>query len=170
MDERVWTDRPLGIGERIEGADLVVTRDEPGHLTLISGDVEAAVADLAPGAPILGLGQIADHRPTAIRIARDRGLLVTDRPVARFATYDNGIAASPADGLYACLTVTGPRASALLAEATAVDVAAGSPSAAITAMGCSVLLTGVPNGGWRIRVASPMLTYVTSWINAALSA
>lgn len=170
MDERVWTDRPLGIGERIEGADLVVTRDEPGHLTLISGDVGAAVADLALGAPLLGLGQIADHRPIAIRIARDQALLVTDRPVARFGAYDQDIAISPADGLYACLTVTGPRASDLLAEATAVNVAAGSPSAAIKAMGCTVLLTIIPTGGWQIWVESPMLTYVTSWIKAALSA
>ncbi len=50
--------------------------------TLVSGDLEAAIKALASGAPLLGLYELAPKGRHALRIARDRALLVTPAPLA----------------------------------------------------------------------------------------
>src|ERR1700686_3023964 len=49
--------------------------------TLISGNLAAAIGGLAPGAPMLGLYALVPEGPHALRIARDRALLVTAAPL-----------------------------------------------------------------------------------------
>ena len=51
--------------------------------TLISGDLDAAIAGLAPGAPILGLYALAPESAHALRIGRTSALLVTPAPARR---------------------------------------------------------------------------------------
>ena len=51
--------------------------------TLISGDLEAAVAALAPGAPTLGLYALAPEGAHALRIGRMSALLVTPAATRR---------------------------------------------------------------------------------------
>ena len=43
MDERIWSDRPLEPGARVERSDCVVMRESPGHLYLISGHLVTAL-------------------------------------------------------------------------------------------------------------------------------
>lgn len=77
MDERIWTNTSPEPGERADYPGLTVTCDAPGGAQMISGDLEAALAVLAPGAPVLGCGAPAPQGPHAIHVARDRAILVT---------------------------------------------------------------------------------------------
>lgn len=164
MDERDWTDRPLAEGgPALTGDGIVIRRTAPGAMALISGDLDAALAALAPGAAMVGIGGASDMRPVALRIARDRALLLTDTATSVAGWCDPGYAVSPADGLYACLAITGPGARDLIAEGTSVDPGGASPSAAVLFAGCPCLLSGT-EGGWRLWVETPMLTYMTGWL------
>jgi hypothetical protein len=163
MDERVWTDAPLAEGAVMTGDGVAIRRVAPGAMALISGDLDAAGAALAPGAAMVGLGARSDMRPVALRIARDRALLLTDAPVTAGGWFDPGFAVSPAEGLYACLSITGPGARALIAEGTSVDPDGASPSAAVLFADCPCLLSGTADG-WLLWVEAPMLTYLTGWL------
>jgi hypothetical protein len=64
---------------------------------LISGELRAAVGALAPGAPILGLGALAPGGAHALRIARDRALLVTPAPLGAAGGWRDGWCATSVD-------------------------------------------------------------------------
>lgn len=147
MDERDWTDRPLEIGARIETPDCTVTRREVGELSLISGDLRAALAVLAPQAALLGFGETPEGPDFALRIGRDQALLVTNAalPVAA-GWHAGGFALSPAGQGLARLDLTGPGAADLLAHGLAAPAPWTSPSAAILFCGHRVLVSGLPDG------------------------
>jgi hypothetical protein len=70
------------------GAELLIDRQRLtarrlGGLgqTLISGDLDAAIAELAPGAPMLGLYALAPESAHALRIGRASALLITPGPL-----------------------------------------------------------------------------------------
>jgi hypothetical protein len=70
------------------GAELLIDRQRLtarrlGGLgqTLISGDLDAAIAELAPGAPMLGLYALAPESAHALRIGRMSALLITPGPL-----------------------------------------------------------------------------------------
>lgn len=168
MDERVWTDHPLAIGGEITGDGVTIRRDPVGALTLISGDLAEGLGHLAPGAALVGLGNVSAATDIALRIARDRALLVTEAPVvSEIGQWKHGCAVNRADGLYACLSITGPRAIDIVTQGTSVDVNTASPSAAVSFAGCTALLTG-HEAGWRIWVEAPMLTYLSGWLKGAI--
>ena len=69
-----------------------------GHgATLLSGDLVAAIATLAPGAPLLGLHAMVPESAHALRIGRDRALLVTQAPLAAADGWRDGWCASCVD-------------------------------------------------------------------------
>lgn len=147
MDERDWTDRPLAEGETLEAPGVSVTRVVPGVQTLVSGDLEAAIGVLAPGARMLGFADVPDSPDLVLRIARDRALLVTALPVPRTPGWQSeGFALSAAGGLYACLSLRGPGAEALLSQALTGPAPHGSPSAALRFAGTTALVTGLADG------------------------
>ncbi len=140
MDERVWTDRPLAPGETIAADGVTITLAPPRHAALISGDLAAALAALAPGAPLLGFGEDAGGGDHAIRMARDRALLVTAAPLAAAPGWHaSGYALSPADDTMVALTLNGPAARAVLSQVMALDPDANSPSAALHIAGTTGL-------------------------------
>ncbi len=167
MDDSVWTDRPLAPGASIDVAGVRVTRAAEGVQYLISGDLDAAVAALSPGAARPGFGEVAGKGDIAIRIARDRALLVTAAPVARDAGWQaEGFALSPAGGLYVALALQGDGAAGLLAQMLASAPPWGSPSAMVPVLGRSALVTGRPDG-LTLWVERGHLTFITGFIAQA---
>ncbi len=140
MREMKWPELPPPSGEIIAREDLRVTAAHLGGALLVSGDLEAALAALAPGAPMLGRGGDIAAATWAARIARDRALLVGGAPWDVAPGWRaGGYALSQADDLWLALTITGGATQRVLAEGTA-DPGAGSPSASVLFAGQTCLL------------------------------
>src|SRR5260370_17299775 len=77
MREMRWPPARGGAGLLVDKPRLHARAVSGLGQTLISGDLEAAIAALAPGAPMLGLYAFAPDGAHALRIARDSALLLT---------------------------------------------------------------------------------------------
>ena len=138
MREMQW---PLARG----GAELLIDRQRLtaqrlGWLgqTLISGDLGAAIADLAPGAPMLGLYALAPEAAHGLRIGRASAMLVTPAPLIGRSEerpsldrlcvdgWRDGWCATSVDDAWAAVGVSGEDASQALMQATSADLASGS--------------------------------------------
>src|SRR5208283_3421694 len=75
--------------------------------TLISADLEAAVAALAPGAPTLGLYALAPEGAHALRIGRASALLVTPAPLAVADGWRKGWCGTSVEDGWAAIDVSG---------------------------------------------------------------
>ena len=136
-----------------------------GH-TLISGDLEAAIAALAPGAPLIGLHAPAPEGAHALRIARDCALLVTPLALGAENGWRDGWSATTVDDGFAALDVEGPDAPLAFMQGTSADLAAGSPSAAVLFAGFRCLLART-DAGFRLHVEAPWLEALLTWLDGA---
>ncbi len=168
MDERAWTNRTPAPGDRIEGTGVTIGCVAPGGAVMISGDLDAALAALMPGAPLIGLGAGAPEGPFALRIARDRALVVTDAPLAATPGWHGSYAATPADDLYFCLVVEGEAAATIAACGTGAPLDASSPSAMVLFAGTPCLVAR-GNGGFRIWVQRSDAAYLWSFMTRLLA-
>ncbi|HEX9170204.1 MAG TPA: hypothetical protein VF886_14980 [Roseiarcus sp.] len=132
--------------------------------TLISGDLEAAMATLAPGAPTLGLVALAPQGVHALRIGRASALLVTSAPLTVLDGWRDGWCATSIDDGWAAVEVSGADAPQALAQATSADLAAGSPSAAVVFFGLRGLLARI-EVGFRVHVEAPWLETLLTWLD-----
>lgn len=132
--------------------------------TLLSGDLTAAFARLDPQPVSVGLWQLA-RLPAAIRIGRDRALLVGAQAFALSSGWqEGGWAASDASDAYSVLSLTGSALRSIIAEATSADIDAGSPSAAIQFAGVPALLYRVREDEARLHVEAALAPYVWRWL------
>jgi hypothetical protein len=166
------------------GVELLIDRQRltarcPGGLgqTLISGDLDAAIAGLAPGAPMLGLYALAPRSAHALRIGRTSALLVTPSPlVGRLEerpSFDglcadgwrDGWCATSVDDGWAAIEVSGADASQALMQATSADLASDSPSAAVFIFGLRGLIARTPTG-FRVHIEAPWLETLLTWLDS----
>jgi hypothetical protein len=134
--------------------------------TLISGDLGAAVAELAPGAPTLGLYALVPEGAHALRIGRTSALLVTPAPLAAVDGWRDGWCATSVDDGWAAVEVSGADAPQALMQATSADLASGSPSGAVLFFGLRSLLARAPSG-FRVHVEAPWLETLLAWLDGA---
>ena len=153
------------------GGELLIDRQRLAarrlvHLgqTLVSGDLDAAIPDLAPDAPVLGLYALAPGGAHALRIGRTSALLVTPAPLAPADGWHDGWCATSVDDGWAAVEVTGADAPHALMQATSADLASGSPSAAVIFFGLRGLLARTPSG-FRVYVESPWLETLLTWLD-----
>ena len=153
------------------GAELLVDRprltarrlDGLGQ-TLISGDLDAAVASLAPGAPILGLYALAPAGAHALRIGRTSALLVTPAPLAAVDGWRDGWCATSVDDGWAAVEVSGADAPQALMQATSADLASASPSAAVMSLACAGSWRET-SSGFRVHIEAPWLETLLGWLD-----
>lgn len=131
--------------------------------TLISGDLDAAVAKLAPAAPMLGLYALAPEGAHALRIGRTSAVLVTSAPLAVLDGWRDGWCATSVDDGWSAVEVSGEDAGNALMQATSANLASGSPSAAVMVFGLRGLLVRTP-AGFRVHVESPWLETLLAWL------
>jgi hypothetical protein len=156
---------PRGGGELLIDRQRLTARRLSGlGQTLISGDLDAAIADLAPGAPMLGLYALAPEGAHGLRIGRTSALLVTPAPLAVFDGWRDGWCATSVDDAWAAVEISGEDASQALMQATLADLASGSPSAAVIYFGLRGLLVRTPSG-FRVHVESPWLETLLTWLD-----
>lgn len=151
MVERDWTTRTPEPGATLEAEGITIRCHRQDAATLVSGDLAAAIKELAPSAQMLGLLELLPGAPFALRIARDRALLCTRDPLASEGWY-NGFAASAADDLYLEFVVTGQRAPEVVASSMSEQP--GSRSAATLFAGYGALVARLPHGV-SVRIQAP---------------
>ena len=134
--------------------------------TMVSGDVEAAVTAIAPGAPILGLYALAPEGAHALRVARDRALLVTPAPLGAADGWREGWCVTSVDDGWAAVDVDGPDAPLALAQGTSADLTGRSSSAAVLFAGLRCLLVRT-DAGFRLHVEAPWLEALLTWMDGA---
>jgi len=166
MRERDWAPARRPSGVLVDKPRLAARAVEGLGRTLISGDLEAAVAALMPGAPTLGLYALAPAGAHGLRIARDRALLVTLAPLDAADGWRDGFCATPVDDGWATVDVAGADAPLALMQGTSADLDGGSPSAAVLFAGLRCLLSRT-EGGFRLHVEAPWLEALLAWLDGA---
>ncbi len=134
--------------------------------TLISGDLDAALKALVRGAPLIGLYEPAPRGKHALRIARDRALLVTPAPIGAAEGWRETWCATSVDDGWVAVEVEGPDAGLVLMQGTSADLMSGSPSTALMFAGqrCLLARTGA---GFRLHVERPRLEALLAWLDEA---
>lgn len=159
-----WNPQPDWGTARIE-RDGYSVRGIPGlGQTLVSGNLDAALADLMPGAPEIGLWSVVEAESFAVRIGRDRALLVSPAPLDIAPGWRNGYVATPCDDACAILEVSGTALREIVAEGTSVDIEAGSRSAAVLFAGVTVFLYRTGPETARLHVEAPLAAYLWAWL------
>jgi hypothetical protein len=165
MRESAWTPARRAHGLLIERPRLAARALPARGHALISGDLEAAIASLAPGAPLLGLYAPAPEGAHGVRVARDRALLATPAPLGAVGGADSWFATSVDDG-WVAVDVEGEDALSALAQGTSADLAAASPSAAVLFAGLRCLLLRT-DAGFRLHVEAHRLEALLAWLDGA---
>jgi hypothetical protein len=164
MREMEWPPARGGAELLIDRQRLIARRLGGLGQTLISGDLVAAVAGLAPGAPMLGLYALAPEGAHALRIGRMSALLITPAPLAVMDGWRDGWCATNVDDAWAAVEISGADAPQALMQATSADLASGSPSAAVFVFGVRGLLARTPSG-FRVHIESPWLETLLTWLD-----
>lgn len=163
---RFWTPAPDWPAAALAGDGWRARRLAGLCQTLVSGDLAAARAVLAPDAAEAGLWDIAGAGAVVARLARDRALVVSPSPVGIAPGWHGGFAASPCDDAYAVIELSGPGIEAVIAEATAADLRAGSRSASILFAGVAGVLYRSGPQTARLHAESPLAAYIWTWLAA----
>ena len=166
MREMAWPPARRPGGTLIERPRLKARALAGSGSTLISGDVGGAVQTLAPGAPVFGLHALAPEGAHALRIARDRALLATPSPLGWTDGWRDGWCATSVDDGWAAIDVSGPDAPLALMQGTPVELAGGSPSAAVLFAGLRCLLLRT-EAGFRLHLEAPWLEALLTWMDGA---
>lgn len=156
---------PRGGAELLADRPRLTTRRLVGlGQTLISGDIDAGLAALAPGAPILGLYALASESAHGLRIGRRSALLVTPTPLAASEGWRDGWCATPVDDGWAAVEVSGDDVAQALMQATSADLASGSHSAAVLVFGLRGLLARTQTG-FRVHIETTRLETFIAWLD-----
>ncbi len=164
MREMEWPPARGGAGLLIDRQRLNARRLGGLGQTLISGDLEPAIAKIASGAPMRGLCALAPESAHALRIGRTSALLVTPTPLSLLEGWRDGWCATSVDDAWAAVEIWGADAAQALMQATSADLASGSPSAAVLVFGLRGLLTRTPSG-FRVHVEAPWLETLLAWLD-----
>lgn len=169
MDERVWTDKCLTAGESITLGRVTISVIEPSSVSyLITGNIEAAFANLAPKPPILGLLENkTDAEFFGLRTGRDSVLLLSTSPNQDLSEFkpgwnDAGFGVSDASDNYTVFSVSGEGADFILSQCGLEDLDANSPSASILIGDITVLLIR-EDKSFHLYVPSAYSVYMTSF-------
>jgi hypothetical protein len=133
---------------------------------LISGDVATALAAHAPQAAEVGMWGMAASDPIAVRIARDRCLLVSSDSLDMPFGWRDGWAASPAGSAWFAAELAGSALAAVMREGTAVNLDGGSRSASLLFAGVPALLYRTAEDRARLHVETGFGPYLWRWLEA----
>lgn len=162
-----WRPVPDWCNVSLRGKGWSVSRIEGFGQTMLSGKIEAAVDELAHGAAEVGLWGLTDTDRVLVRIARDKALLVTPSPLEAGLGLRDEFVATPADDAWAVFELSGDTIADLVAQATSVDLDAGSRSASVLFAGVPALLYRTAKDVARIHVEASLATYLWTWLEGA---
>ena len=166
MREMEWPPARGAAGLLIDRPRLNARRLGGLGQTLISGDLDAAIAKIAPGAPMLGLFGFAPESAHALRIGGASALLITPAPLAVVDGWRDGWCATSVDDGWAAVEISGTDEQQALMQATSADLASGSHSAAAMIFGLRGLLART-SAGFRVHIEASWLETLLGWLDGA---
>ena len=161
---RFWTPAPDWLEAALEGEGWRARCIPSLGQTLVSGDLDAAFAALAPGLREVGLWGVVGEGAAIVRIARDRALIVSPSLPGIAPGWHGCFAASPCDDAFTVIELSGPAIREVAAQGTTADLEAGSRSAAVMFAGVSCLLYRTGEETARLHVESPLAAYMWTWL------
>ena len=164
MREVEWPPARGGARLLIDGPRLTAGRLGGLEQTLISDEIDAAVAALALGAPMLGLYALAPAGAPGLCIGRMSALLVTPSPLSVAGGWRDGWCATAVDDGWAAVEVSGVDAAHALMQVTSADLASGSPSAAVLVFDLRGVIARTPSG-FRAHVEASWLETLVAWLD-----
>ena len=151
----------------VDRAHLRIARLDGLHQGLASGALAAAASVVGARPPGLGLFQASADPRCAVRIARDRLLLVSPDPLALEAGWQAaGFAYTPLDDGLAVFEMNGAAVPDLLRTGTAIDPDASSPCAALQFGGFAAIVYRC-QGRWRFHIERGLATAFQTWLRQA---
>jgi hypothetical protein len=144
---------------RTPGLSILVL--QPDRLTLLSGPVAASLV-LAGQGEAVGWPSPAMGGTYALRLRRDRILVVNGPEIATGWHGDEGVAVSEVTGGYAGVELTGAQAFAVLQRGTEITRAVASPGVARVFHGCPALIYG-HSGEDRFRLRVSRAQFAGMW-------
>ncbi|MGN0934700.1 hypothetical protein [Falsigemmobacter intermedius] len=129
---------------------------------MVSGDLDAALArhGLAQAGGLLAEVPEGTH---ALRLARNRALIVGVGGEAQSAGFADGVAVTPMSGALAVLELSGPKAFEALQRASAIDFRKPSPCAALNFAGVTCVLAQ-QEGRLRLHLDRGLVAYMCDWL------
>lgn len=167
---RFWTPAPAVGQARFSAAGVAITAMNGLAQVLVSGKLDFAADPLSLyGAPV-GFAGTTTGPAYAVRIARDRALLVSQTAIPLAGGWDaeSGIASTPVHDAMLVLDLSGPGLPDLLAKATALPQDDPTPSAAIlfAGMPCLAYRFARPET-LRLHVERPLAPALAEWLRRA---
>lgn len=160
-----WPPMPDWSSDTIDAGGLRVMARVDLHQVLISGNLAEAATALASDAQEVGLWSMAARGTILIRIARDRGLLVSQTRIEVSDGWNaNGWCATDMSDAYRVFDISGPSITDLVARAVSANFQAGSPSAAVLFAGAEALLYRCGDSVARLHVEQPLGGYIWRWL------
>lgn len=167
-----WRPLPDWDALRLEGQNVEATAVTNLHEILVSGDLGRALDALADGITPSGAADIARGDPYALRLGRERLLLVgTDDWAAAPGWHgDGGFAVTPFPGGDVVFEITGRRAADLLAAGLnhPLEDRRGSVLSRFADVTVALYRYGQPET-WRIHVERPLAGYLWHWLETQLA-
>lgn len=135
-------------------------------IVMFAGDLGAALVTHAGGDAGLGFLGIAERADNyVIRIARDRALMVSARPIdIAVGWHEEGYALTHADSAYGIIEAAGSALDEIIAEGTAADPLSRSPSAATLFAGIPCLVIRTAPDVARLHMEAGHMAYVWRWL------
>lgn len=155
-----WSEAP----DSFSGPGLTVRVLPPLPQLMVSGDLDGFLArhSLPPSA---GLLVETSGSRYALRLARNRMLVVGLELPPEAAGWADGCATTSMTGGLAVIEVTGHDAMALFARGTAVDPRSASPSAALIFAGVTLVASRLDTA-LRLHLDRGLVPYLMNWIGA----
>lgn len=150
----------------LEKAGVTVRTIEIASQHLVSGDLGRFAAKAGLANQGVGAFAVADGECLALRIARDR-MLVVDAPtdLTDGGWHEDGYAVTDVSALYHVFEIDGDGLDALIGEATAMNPDWQSPSAMVMFAGQQAIAY-YHQGGLRIHVERGFAPYLWQWLEA----
>ena len=160
-----WTPAPDWTAVEIVRADWSAKPVLGLSVTLVAGNIAAAISALAPDMTGIGAWQMARASGHILRIGRDKALIVTSSPLP-FETGWNaaGFSVTDASGAYGVIEIAGPALAEIIAEASAVDIDARTRSAALLFAGIACLAARTAPDVARVYMEAGYMTYLWRWL------
>lgn len=159
-----WAPLPDWTSATATSGTLAVRTVQSPHQTVVSGNVEAALAAAGVEEARVGLWDIAGKFSYAVSVARDKSVIVSDAPIAIGEGWSaDGWAAIQADDATLIIELEGNGLDDLLAELS-VTVIPRSASAAVIFAGIRLLVYRVAETTARIHVAAGFAPFLWEWL------
>lgn len=135
-------------------------------IVMLAGDMIEALVGPAGGTRGLGFLAIAERSDDyVIRIARDRALMVSGRPIdIAHGWHAAGYSVTPAESAFGIIEISGTALDEIIAEGTATDPVSQSPSAATLFAGITCLVIRTAPDAARLHMEIGHMAYLWRWL------